>query len=139
MGRTFLNNALKGYNAAIFAYGQTGSGKSYSIIGYGHNRGTFFVIFSFHFKFKYLIFFNSGIVPRICEELFQIIESQKMKGAKTIFEVSLSMLEIYNEVVRDLLNPETFSATSKQKGLKVREHPIKGFYGNIQLLIIKNF
>ena len=32
-------NALEGYNCAIFAYGQTGSGKSYSIVGYGANKG----------------------------------------------------------------------------------------------------
>lgn len=35
-----------------------------------------------------------------------------------------SMLEIYNEQVRDLLNP----ASNKKGGLKVRQHPKKGFY-----------
>lgn len=34
------------------------------------------------------------------------------------------MLEIYNEQVRDLLNP----ASNKKGGLKVRQHPKKGFY-----------
>lgn len=38
-----------GYNCSLFAYGQTGSGKSYSMVGYGKNR---------------------GIVPIICDELF---------------------------------------------------------------------
>jgi hypothetical protein len=33
----------------IKAYGQTGSGKSYSVVGYGKNR---------------------GIVPMVCEEIF---------------------------------------------------------------------
>jgi hypothetical protein len=28
-----------GYNCCLFAYGQTGSGKSYSMIGYGLNKG----------------------------------------------------------------------------------------------------
>jgi kinesin motor domain len=42
------------------------------------------------------------------------------------------MLEIYNEVVRDLLNGETFMTGSKPKGLKVREHPTKGFYGKCE-------
>ena len=37
------------------------------------------------------------------------------------------MLEIYNEQVKDLLNVKSF----KKGGLKVREHPHKGFYGNL--------
>lgn len=28
-----------GYNSTLFAYGQTGSGKSYSMVGYGANKG----------------------------------------------------------------------------------------------------
>ena len=43
-------------------------------------------------------------------------------------QVALSMLEIYNEQVRDLLNFQTM----KQKGgLKVRENPKRGFYGEL--------
>ena len=36
-----------------------------------------------------------------------------------------SMLEIYNEKVRDLLNP-----SDKKGGLRVRQHPKKGFYAD---------
>ena len=43
-----------------------------------------------------------------------------------LFQVSVSMLEIYNETVKDLLNLSSF----KKGGLRVREHPQKGFYGN---------
>ena len=39
LGRGVLANAWKGYNCSLFAYGQTGSGKSYSIVGYGSNKG----------------------------------------------------------------------------------------------------
>jgi kinesin family protein 13 len=34
-----LDNAWQGYHCCLFAYGQTGSGKSYSMIGYGANKG----------------------------------------------------------------------------------------------------
>lgn len=34
-----LANAWQGYNVSLFAYGQTGSGKSYSMVGYGANKG----------------------------------------------------------------------------------------------------
>mmetsp|Transcript_21098 Transcript_21098/g.29155 ORF Transcript_21098/g.29155 Transcript_21098/m.29155 type:complete len:119 (-) Transcript_21098:304-660(-) len=53
LGVEVLNNAFQGYNACLFAYGQTGSGKSYSIVGYGDNK---------------------GIIPRACEEIFRRIK-----------------------------------------------------------------
>ena len=31
---------LIGFNCSIFAYGQTGAGKSYSMLGYGEDKGT---------------------------------------------------------------------------------------------------
>lgn len=56
LGRGVLDNAWKGYNCSLFAYGQTGSGKSYSMVGYGNNK---------------------GIVPIFCEELFKGVEDKK--------------------------------------------------------------
>ena len=57
-----------------------------------------------------------------CEELFNGVKAKA--GSGTIFEVKFSMLEIYNEVVHDLLNPK-----KKGGGLKIRQHPKRGFYG----------
>jgi kinesin family protein 1 len=70
-----------------------------------------------------LIFFV-GIVPIACEELFKRIEAKKGQD-KIEYQVSLSMFEIYCEKVRDLLS----SKAAPKGGLKVREHPKKGFYG----------
>lgn len=39
VGSEILDNAWLGYHCCLFAYGQTGSGKSYSMIGYGANKG----------------------------------------------------------------------------------------------------
>ncbi|KAG8190882.1 hypothetical protein JTE90_010307 [Oedothorax gibbosus] len=103
LGKGVLHNAWEGYNSTLFAYGQTSSGKSWSIVGYGVNK---------------------GIVPMFCEDLFRNIADSKASGEKIEFEVRFSMLEIYNEIVRDLLNINT----SKKRGLKVREHPTKGFF-----------
>ncbi|EDV28301.1 uncharacterized protein TRIADDRAFT_53800 [Trichoplax adhaerens] len=103
LGRGVLDNAWNGFNSTLFAYGQTGSGKSYSIVGYGKNK---------------------GIVPLFCDEMFKGIEGKKESGDSSEFEVSFSMLEIYNEQVRDLLN----SKSKSKKGLRVRQHPKKGFY-----------
>ena len=43
-GITNMNNRLTWelrYNSSLFAYGQTGSGKSWSVFGYGINKGIF--------------------------------------------------------------------------------------------------
>ena len=60
-------------------------------------------------------------MPLVCEELFDGIKNNTESKQ---FEVKFSMLEIYNEVVRDLL-----SSSSSKQGLKIRQHPKKGFYG----------
>ncbi|PAA48056.1 hypothetical protein BOX15_Mlig019522g3 [Macrostomum lignano] len=105
LGRGMLNNAWKGFNCSLFAYGQTGSGKSYSIIGYGPNK---------------------GIVPITCEQLFAGIEDKRAGAAKDDeWQVSVSMIEIYNEKVRDLL---VTTKTRNKESLKIRQHQTKGFY-----------
>ncbi|KAK3849911.1 hypothetical protein Pcinc_043351, partial [Petrolisthes cinctipes] len=111
LGGGILANAWAGYNSTLFAYGQTGSGKSWSVVGYGPNK---------------------GIVPLFCNDLFKgITENTEAKE----FEVRFSMLEIYNEVVRDLLNP-----SKKKNGLKVRQHPKKGFYAEgLKLALVSNY
>nr|XP_016853085.1 PREDICTED: kinesin-like protein KIF28P [Anolis carolinensis] len=99
LGLGVLHSAWQGYNATLLAYGQTGSGKSYSMIGYGSNR---------------------GIIPVVCEELFKTIQNQEKNKQ---YQVTFSMLEIYNEQVTDLL-----SKIKKRGGLKVREDQQQGFY-----------
>lgn len=69
---------------------------------------------------------NKGIVPRVCDDLFKTIENRLSLNIQT--EVSVSMLELYSEIVRDLLDVET-NNNQKKKGLKIREHPAKGFFG----------
>ncbi|XP_038646163.1 kinesin-like protein KIF28P [Scyliorhinus canicula] len=99
LGRAVLENAWKGYNTSLFSYGQTGTGKSYSMTGHGGNK---------------------GLVPMICEELFQEIKQHQNKGRQ--FCVYFGMFEIYNEQVSDLL-----SKYRKLNGLRVREGR-HGFY-----------
>ncbi|XP_078086771.1 kinesin-like protein KIF28 [Mustelus asterias] len=100
LGQEMLKNAWKGYNATLLAYGQTGSGKSYSMIGYGPDR---------------------GIIPLTCDELFKAIQQNQELDKQ--YQIYFSMLEIYNEKVIDLL-----SKSKQPGGLKVRESPQRGFY-----------
>ncbi|KAL2799996.1 hypothetical protein BJX66DRAFT_211065 [Aspergillus keveii] len=112
LGVPLLDNAFQGYNNCIFAYGQTGSGKSYSMMGYGKEY---------------------GVIPRICQDMFERIKSiQQDKNLSCTVEVSY--LEIYNERVRDLLNP------SNKGNLKVREHPSTGPYvEDLAKLVVRSF
>ncbi|KHJ35161.1 putative kinesin-related motor protein [Erysiphe necator] len=112
LGKPLLDNAFKGYNNCIFAYGQTGSGKSYSMMGYGK---------------------EAGVIPQICQDMFVRIENIQ-KDPNFRFTVEVSYLEIYNERVRDLLNPSTKS------NLKVREHPSTGPYvEDLAKLVVGSF
>lgn len=58
----------------------------------------------------------------LCDDLFKGIEQKKGEAA---YEVKFSMLEIYSEVCRDLLDPK---GDKKKGGLKIRQHPKRGFY-----------
>ncbi|CRK92708.1 CLUMA_CG006254, isoform A [Clunio marinus] len=100
VGRDILDNAFQGYNACIFAYGQTGSGKSYTMMGTVENK---------------------GIIPRLCDSLFESINEKQTDELS--FKVEVSYMEIYNEKVHDLLDPKT-----NKQSLKVREHIVLGPY-----------
>jgi kinesin family protein 1 len=112
LGVPLLDNAFQGYNNCIFAYGQTGSGKSYSMMGYGE---------------------DAGVIPRICREMFERINGVQSDPNLTC-TVEVSYLEIYNERVRDLLNPAT------KGNLRVREHPSTGPYvEDLAKLAVRSF
>ncbi|XP_039702072.1 kinesin-like protein KIFC2 isoform X2 [Pteropus medius] len=71
-------SCLRGYSVCIFTYGQTGTGKTYSMEGPPE---------------------DPGIAPRALQSLFREMRT----GGQ--HRVTLSMVEIYNEAVRDLLAP----------------------------------
>nr|XP_048316598.1 kinesin-like protein KIF13A isoform X4 [Myodes glareolus] len=100
LGEGILEKAFQGYNACIFAYGQTGSGKSFSMMGHAEQL---------------------GLIPRLCCALFQRISLEQNESQT--FKVEVSYMEIYNEKVRDLLDPK-----GSRQSLKVREHKVLGPY-----------
>lgn len=100
LGSTILENSMQGYNSCLFAYGQTGSGKTYTMMGTSS---------------------DPGVIPRLCREMF--VRVAKLKESHT-FTIQCEYLEIYNEQVRDLLNPKAAEA----EPLKVRQHPKLGVF-----------
>ena len=100
-----VNSVLEGYNSTIFAYGQTGTGKTFTMEGFTYNNMD-----------------NSrGIIPRTIESIFSYIESNSNKNTK--FIIRAAYLQIYNEMISDLLKPE-----NTNKNLSIREDKQKGLY-----------
>ncbi|XP_041019640.1 kinesin-like protein KIN-14S isoform X5 [Juglans microcarpa x Juglans regia] len=77
--KPIATSVLDGYNVCIFAYGQTGTGKTFTMEGTPENR---------------------GVNYRTLEELFRISEE---RGGIIRYGLFVSMLEVYNEKIRDLL------------------------------------
>ncbi|XP_054617349.1 kinesin-like protein KIF13B isoform X2 [Dunckerocampus dactyliophorus] len=112
LGESLLDNAFMGYNACIFAYGQTGSGKSYTMMGSAE---------------------QPGLIPRLCSSLFSRTVQEAREGES--FTVEVSYMEIYNEKVRDLLDPK-----GSRQTLRVREHKVLGPYvDGLSRLAVANY
>ncbi|CAL2267249.1 unnamed protein product [Prunus armeniaca] len=84
-------SVLDGYNVCIFAYGQTGTGKTFTMEGTEQNR---------------------GVNYRTLEQLFEIA---KERSETFSYGISVSVLEVYNEQIRDLL---ATSPSSKRLEIK---------------------
>ena len=86
-------SVAEGYNASIIAYGQTGSGKTYTMNGTDVER---------------------GVSYRTLRKIFKLLEFKKLEhmnqqkknengSSEFTYSITVSMMEIYNEQVKDLL------------------------------------
>ncbi|KAL0558295.1 hypothetical protein IC582_002851 [Cucumis melo] len=78
-----IRSVLDGYNVCIFAYGQTGSGKTYTMSGPTE-----------------LTEDTLGVNYRALSDLFILSQQRKQTIS---YDISVQMLEIYNDQIRDLL------------------------------------
>jgi len=110
-GRMVLGKVLDGYNGCVFAYGQTGSGKTHTMQGTAS---------------------DPGVIPQLCAELFGRIGG--LAGAKEV-GVRLSMCEIHNEKLHDLLHDRAIDTDKPQAtprhavDLSIKEDPSPGGRG----------
>ncbi|RGB31584.1 P-loop containing nucleoside triphosphate hydrolase protein, partial [Rhizophagus diaphanus] len=103
-----IDKLVEGYNATLLAYGQTGSGKTYRM-------GTSSDDSNIPPK-------HQGIIPRAIRKLFADLHERKEKNPSYQFEVYVSFLELYNEDLIDLLNPQSRENNKKGKNdLIIRE------------------
>ncbi|XP_069720148.1 kinesin-like protein KIF11 [Phaenicophaeus curvirostris] len=85
-----LDEVIMGYNCTVFAYGQTGTGKTFTMEGERSPNK----------EYTWEEDPLAGIIPRTLHQIFE-----KLAENGTEFSVKVSLLEIYNEELFDLLNP----------------------------------
>lgn len=91
-----VDSVISGFNGTVLAYGQTSSGKTHTMEG-PSLRDTV----------------SQGVIPRTIDKIFCRIQQA---DATISFTLSVTYYEIYNERIRDLLNPQ-------QDNMKIREKP----------------
>ena len=119
-GSNVIENMFNGYNINILAYGETGSGKSYTLNGAKN---------------------TPGLISNLSNDMFDRINKEKGKGRGkdryllTRFVVEVSMYEIYDENIIDLLNPDNIISNTNYNNsddnvnsLKTKQHPRHGLY-----------
>lgn len=121
--RPLIRSVLDGYNVCIFAYGQTGSGKTFTMTGP-----------------RELTEESQGVNYRALHDLFLLSEQRK---DTFFYEISVQMLEIYNEQVRDLLtmdgaNRRLEIRNSSQNGINVPEANIVPVSSSSDVLYLMN-
>ena len=107
MGRDVVKAAVAdGVNGCVFAYGQTSSGKTFTMLGQGRHL---------------------GVIPLAVKDAFALTA----KHVDRQFMIKVSYLEIYNEVIRDLLADapaKPKDKLNKANGLQLREAKGTGVY-----------
>ncbi|KAI8607682.1 P-loop containing nucleoside triphosphate hydrolase protein [Chytriomyces sp. MP71] len=97
VGQNVVWAAMEGINGTVFAYGQTASGKTYTMMGIDE---------------------QPGIIPQAVDDVFSYIREQTEDRE---YLLRVSYMEIYNETIRDLLNPA-------QQDLRIHEDRKRGVY-----------
>ncbi|CAG9335929.1 unnamed protein product [Blepharisma stoltei] len=104
--KEIIEGAIEGYNGTILAYGQTTSGKTHTIIGNPE---------------------SPGILSLTFIDIFNIIQSKRRE-----FTILVSYLEVYNEIINDLLDPGSIN-------LRIREDPTEGYFvSGLKQLVVRN-
>ena len=103
--KSMIDKIIEGYNSTALAYGVTGTGKTYTIFGDLSNN-----------------FKDEGIIFKACDYLFEKIEVNKTGdniNNNIDYYIKILYIEIYNEIVKDLINENSTS-------LMIVEDPQKG-------------
>uniref|UniRef100_A0A8D8YWB5 Kinesin-like protein KIF18B n=1 Tax=Cacopsylla melanoneura TaxID=428564 RepID=A0A8D8YWB5_9HEMI len=105
--KDIIASLLEGYNCSVFVYGATGAGKTHTMLGNENHK---------------------GIMYLTMVDLYRHMDANK----DTLnIELGISYLEVYNENVQDLLNPD-------KKSLHLREDTHGVVVAGMKLEVIHN-
>jgi len=99
LAKDIVVSSMNGINGTIFAYGQTSSGKTYTIKGDSKSL---------------------GVIELAMNDVFANVEKDKKTRE---FSLQMTYIEIYNETIRDLLNPN-------ETNFPIYENKERGVYIN---------
>jgi kinesin family protein 18/19 len=107
--KDLMPTIVDGYNATIFAYGATGAGKTHTMMG-SEREG---LSMSHNHYQECEARQVDGIIPHALTDIFRLIDKRKKEetirslvdGSMYDWKVFISYLEVYNEQIRDLLQP----------------------------------
>ncbi|CAM9336278.1 unnamed protein product, partial [Choristocarpus tenellus] len=119
LGEPIVEHALKGNHCSFFAYGHTGSGKTYSVFG-PKLEDPALVLGDPPVGEGY------GLAPRVCFEVLRRVKELQARADQSNKstagpQVKLQYFEVYNDKIRDLLNPSV-----DPRVYRVREDPRSG-------------
>ncbi|SPQ94297.1 unnamed protein product (mitochondrion) [Plasmodiophora brassicae] len=109
--RSIIDKFFDGYNTSVLVYGQTGSGKTFTVTGAGRDR-------------------HPGIAYRAAQHVEQWLTRPDASQFETV--VLVSLMEIYNDTLIDLLLESPTMAKDKDAAgkLRIREDPVLGVFVN---------
>ena len=115
VGRRVIKAVMQGYNGTVLVYGQTTSGKTYTMLGTPD---------------------RPGVLPCALRDIFKAIESDP----ENQYNIRVSYLEVYNEIINDLLVPGATNLRIKDDAVEgivvagLKKEPVEVFEDTIALL-----
>ena len=106
-GKVLIDGVLNGRNGTVFAYGATGSGKTHTMVGDENDPGMMLL------------------------SLADIFDTARRHGDAYVYDVSCSYLEVYNELIYDLLGGDSRDSRDhddvpNKPSLELRDDPERG-------------
>lgn len=81
--RKAVESVISGISSSVLAFGQTGAGKTFTVIGLNND-----------YRYR-------GLIPRTISHLFNQLSHKNDFS----YRIKINYIEIYNEVIHDLLDP----------------------------------